>query len=172
MLDFGNMPSRPDMGATVATGYTGAALNGIHPEFDFFLDYFGEKTGGSRLPCRADVVPGELTAFLPGIVLMKIEYNDSGNVKDLIFGLMGTRVAGFYGERTGKSVNSVDNDESPPRIFNAVENVLENRAPYIIMLNRMSSERFFLKVGGLYVPLSEDGNNIDKIFVYVLTETQ
>lgn len=134
------------------------------PRIDELLDYFTEKTGGNRLVCRADVSPRDLKKFLPEIFMFQIIY-DGDKLEDLLVQLMGTTVANFYGEITGMTVR--EGAPSPlvtERILAACERMLETRKPVVAEASSLSEEKNHLRVQVLYIPMSEDGTHIDRIF--------
>ena len=134
------------------------------PRIDELLQYFTNKTAGRRLVCRADVSPRDLKKFLPEIFMFQIIY-ENGKVKDLLVQLIGTTVANFYGEITGMTVR--EGAPSPlvtERIMAACHRVLETRAPAVAEASSLSEEKNHLRVRVLYIPMSEDGTHIDRIF--------
>jgi hypothetical protein len=77
----------------------------VVPEQRQLYDYWLAKAGASRMPCRADIVPGEIPRMLSGISLVE--------VKDLIGAsrvrLAGTRLREIYDrEITGLTLDDLD----------------------------------------------------------------
>lgn len=69
---------------------------------DHLLQYFEEKTGGTRLAKREDLNPLELKDYLPQIGLFEPILNAEGQVSDIYISLLGSRLDEFYGRMTGK----------------------------------------------------------------------
>lgn len=137
---------------------------------DRILSYFEQKTAGRRLPCRADVSPSELKAFLPNVCLIVPTFDENGAISDGILQLMGTNVVSFYGEMTGKSIFDHDAPEVPRRILACMNRCSAERAPLLGEAASLSADKAHLTVTVLYVPLSEDNRHIDRFFL--LTEVR
>ncbi|WP_417466017.1 PAS domain-containing protein [Kordiimonas sp.] len=131
------------------------------------LKYFEAKTGGKRFPNRADVQPSELKDILPEVCLFSLLYDDEGLFSNAIVQLMGTTVASFYGEITGLTVTEGAAPEVAERILVSCRRCVETRRPVYAETAALSDEKSHLKVGVLYVPLSEDGECIDRLFLHV-----
>jgi hypothetical protein len=134
---------------------------------DELLKYFEQKTGGKRLPYRADISPRDLKKFLPELFLFQILYDPDGGVEDLMVQLMGTTVANFYGEITGQTVREgAPSPEVTERILIACRRMLASGRPVVAEASSLSEEKNHLRVQVLYVPMSEDGTLIDRICGY------
>ncbi len=137
---------------------------------DKMLTYFDEKTEGKRFPKRRDVSPNELKVYLPEICLMEPQYGLDTHVADVKLLLQGTAIANFYGEMTGKMVSSHPNSEVGERIILSCQNCINKRAPLAARAEALSRDKAYHRLTALYVPLSEDNNHIDKLFVHVNVE--
>ena len=69
------------------------------------MHIFHERTGGGRFLTRSDFSPSDIKAYLSDILIMDVIYGDDGLVNDGIIRLMGTNVAIYYGEFTGRPVS-------------------------------------------------------------------
>ncbi|MCJ9430556.1 PAS domain-containing protein [Kordiimonas marina] len=136
-------------------------------EIDTLLSYFEARTEGKRLPKRADVDPAKLKAFLPDICIHRALYGEDGTLKDIVVQLIGTEVASFYGEMTGKSVREHPAPEVAQRIFISGQTCIDRRRPIVAIAKALSSKKNHLQVNILYIPLSEDGEQIDRLFLLV-----
>ncbi len=135
---------------------------------DELLGYFEGKTGGARLPRRSDISPHELKPFLPELFIFQLLYGADGKLEDLLVQLMGTTVAGFYGEITGQTVRQgAPSRLVTERILAACHRILESGEPVVAEASSLSEEKNHLRVQVLYVPLSEDGKLIDRICGHV-----
>ncbi|WP_417450077.1 PAS domain-containing protein [Kordiimonas sp.] len=135
---------------------------------DELLAYFDQRTAKSRLPRRSDIHPQDLKRYLPEIFIFGTQYDHAGHLSDLIVQLMGTTVAGFYGEITGQTVTAgAPSPQVAERILISCRRALETRQPIVAEAAAFSEQKNHLRVRVLYVPLSEDGTNIDRIFGHV-----
>ncbi|MEX0299301.1 MAG: PAS domain-containing protein [Kordiimonas sp.] len=134
------------------------------------LTYFEKKTKKKRLAKRSDVSPNELKVYLPEICLMEPQYGIDNHVADVKLLLQGTAIANFYGEMTGKMVSTHPSPEVGERIKLSCQNCIDRRAPLAARAEALSRDKAYLRLTALYVPLSEDNNHIDKLFVHVNVE--
>ncbi len=137
-----------------------------NPTIDKLLNYFEAKTGGTRLVRRSDLNPMELTQELPQIGMFGPIYNDEGLVVDVNILLLGSRLDQFYGAMTGKRATDYNNLQVADRVIGACKQVVESRKPMVIHAEAMSEKQTHLSVKVLYVPMSNDGEVIDRIFVH------
>ncbi|WP_286829010.1 MULTISPECIES: PAS domain-containing protein [Kordiimonas] len=137
------------------------------PEVERVLAYFEERTGGKRLACRADIEPGQLRDILPDVCIMTPEFDPAGVLEDVKVRLMGTNVVNFYGEMTGKSIFIHPSSEVADRIFKSAAFCLERRKPVLVQAYTLSEEKNYLRVSVMYVPLSENNRDIDRLFLHV-----
>lgn len=137
------------------------------PAFDRALSYFEEKTGGQRLPRRADIKPTELKGLLPNVCLMSPRFGSDGAVSDSIIDLMGTNVVDFYGELTGKSIFNHPSPIVTGRILVSMQAAYERKRPIVASAYKLSEEKNYLRVSVLYIPMSESGGPIDRFFLLV-----
>ncbi|WP_262693036.1 PAS domain-containing protein [Kordiimonas aestuarii] len=131
------------------------------------MSYFEAKTGGQRLAKRGDISPVELKSYLSEICIFGALY-DGDSLEDLVVQLMGTTVASFYGEITGQTVTEgAASAEIAERILVSCRRVVETGCAVLAEAATLSEEKNHLRVRVLYVPLSEDGQHIDRIFGHV-----
>ncbi|MBO6504173.1 MAG: PAS domain-containing protein [Kordiimonadaceae bacterium] len=133
---------------------------------DFLLRYFEEKTGGSRLPRREDLNPIELKDYLPQIGLFEPILNAKGQVSDIYISLLGSRLDDFYGRMTGKKISEHKQVQIAMRIIQSCRQCIELKRPVVVSADALSEEKNFLSIMVLYVPMSSDGETIDRIFLH------
>lgn len=133
---------------------------------EFLLQYFEEKTGGVRLAKREDLNPLELKDYLPQIGLFEPILNAQGQVSDIYISLLGSRLDDFYGRMTGKKVSEFKHAQIAMRIIQACRQCVELRKPIVVSADALSEEKNFLSIMVLYVPMSSDGETIDRIFLH------
>jgi hypothetical protein len=77
----------------------------VVPEQRQLYDYWLAKAGVSRMPCRADIIPGEIPRMLSGISLVEV-MDSIGHSR---VRLAGTRLREIYDrEITGLTLNDLD----------------------------------------------------------------
>lgn len=140
------------------------------PEVDTLLNYFEQRTRNDRIAKRQDFHPQELKPYLPDICLMEPVYGSDLRVADVKLTLQGTGISNFYGEMTGKLVSTHPSKEVAERITLSCQKCVDTRSPIVTMANALSQERSYLKLRALYIPLSENGDLIDKFFVHLTIE--
>jgi len=145
-----------------------AEVRGKDETVDRILSYVEDKTGSARLfPKRSDIRPADMKDLLPDICFFVPVHDDNGELEDVHIPLMGTNVVRFYGELTGRGVRSHPNAQVSSRILATVSQILKDRCPALAESKVLSSDKQHLAVRALYVPMSEDGQNIDRLFVYL-----
>ncbi len=142
-------------------------LHGNNPDVDRILSYLHTKTEGKRHVKRSDINPADLKGLLPGICFFVPQYDENGALEDVTIRLQGTRAVNFYGELTGKSVRDHPSPEVSQRIIACIQASLDRRGPIVGIAETLSAEQSFLSVKVLYVPMSEDGDHIDRFLVYI-----
>ena len=142
-------------------------LHGEDESIERLLDYIDKKTGGTRLPKRADINPVELKELLPEICFFTPVYDDGGCVSDVIVTLQGTKAVNFYGEHTGKSVLQHPSPEVGRRILTAVAATVQERRPKLASATSLSQQKDYLTMKALYIPMAENGEAIDRLLVLI-----
>lgn len=136
------------------------------PVVDRDLKYFEGCTGGTRMPRRADVKPGDLKSALPEIAMVEPIYDAAGVVVDVKGLLEGTRLDSLYGPMTGILISEYSNKVVGDRIIQACKYCVEVAKPIVVIADALSEQKDFLAITVLYVPMSEDGALIDRIFIH------
>ena len=136
------------------------------PVVDKDLRYFEGKTGGSRLPRRGDLKPEELKPILPEVALVEPLYDEGGVFTDVRGLLEGTKLDSFYGSITGKLMSEYPNKLVSDRILQACQRCVEIAKPIVVTADALSDQKNFLAITVLYIPMSENGTLIDRIFIH------
>ena len=137
-----------------------------NPTVDKLLKYFEKKTGGVRLAKRRDLNPNDLKEDLPEIGLFEPIYGAEGQFVDADISLLGSRLDEFYGHMTGKRVNQFNNPQVAARVIEACREVTERKQPLVVHADALSRHKSHLSITVLYVPLSNDGKTVDRIFLH------
>lgn len=140
----------------------GDAIRGHNNAADFFYDFWTSL----EHPTRADINPTKLKPFLDHIVLMDVI--DSGSSFSLVTRLIGTYVAGYYGEIAGQDIREMGNRNAAERIYTVSQMVIDEKQPILTLTPGFDSDRKFLEAIALYMPLFEKGGNrVEKFMVSV-----
>ncbi len=145
-----------------------AEIVGHNPVADDVLAYWQGKCRGEALPRRADIRPEEIRAKLPHIVLLDLVPDaDARHGFRLITRLIGTHVAQYFGEITGKDIADMENKAAVKRIYHMSALAREHGQPFLSVVRGYAPGREHLDAYALYLPLSDDGETIDKMMVAV-----
>lgn len=143
----------------------------FHPEFlnrcgrgiRGMFDYWELKRGSRFAPARSDLDPVDMKPWLPGVLIVDVvSYPDQ-----LVYRLAGSRAVSMRGsDPTGKTVGE--------RFFGAdLEEILENYR-LAIQDKRVvyeydhtpSKDGFLEEAETIFLPLSANGETVDKVLVY------
>ncbi|MDY0870868.1 PAS domain-containing protein [Dongia rigui] len=134
-----------------------------HNDILAFHAFWQRKCRGRVMPARQDFDPGEMVTFLPGIVLIDVV----ADARRFVYRLLGTReVAMRNADPTGKGVAEGFYAASAEAALASYEDVLTRRAPrfeqrrFLTPDNRIGHEQTVI------LPLSDDGQTINKIIAY------
>lgn len=133
---------------------------------DADLKYFEDRTKGGRLPKRSDLNPMKFKESLPEIGLMEPIYDDNGILVDLRALLSGTKLDQNYGSFTGKLVSTHPHPDVFERMLEACRRCVVEKKPIVVIAETLSTRSNMLDVIILYIPMSEDGETIDRIFLH------
>jgi len=143
-------------------------VKGLNPVTDVYYEYWSSKCQQDRIPARQDIRPEELRQHLPHAVLMDI-LEESGPYQDfrLKVRLIGTHVAAAFGEITGQDIADMTNTAAARRIYRMATLAREKRTPVLSHVRGYAPGREHMEAFALYMPLSETGEVVDRIFVAV-----
>ncbi len=150
--------------AAALRGSTPDWLVDMPPEIEVLYRYWDEKRGRRRMPRRSDLDPADLTAYLPSILLVDVVQDD----RLYVYRLVGTREVSMRGkDPTGKPVmdNTFLDREQALRNY---DQVVLSKAPHVDATPTTSEDREWLDMETIFLPLSEDDNEVDKILVYTV----
>lgn len=145
----------------------GESLTELSPACQQLLDYFKAKTGGKRPPRRSDLNPTELVKLLPRLCILEPLLADDGQLRDVIMRLQGTAIASAFGEITGQSIGRLPDPEARARALAVTKMVLQERAPVGAFAEQLSSEKQYLQVEVLAIPLFAEDGEIHQILSHI-----
>jgi hypothetical protein len=127
------------------------------------FDYWRRCAGSRAMPSRADINPAHIPALLPGVSII----DAVGRPDRLVYRLAGTRLREIYGiEITGKSVFELEFGEKRVYWQAAYRRVMEERAPMQGAIKGPVAQRDHVVLFWLRLPLSDDGERVNKILCY------
>lgn len=133
-----------------------------HPDIRLMLDYWLEKRAGRSMPARSDIDPAEILRYLPYVTLVDVVDDDPR----FVYRLVGTMEVALRGrDPTGKSIAEAFFGRSAESVMLKYETVCRTRAPFYERDDFQVVDRY---VGeeNLFLPLSDDGEHVNKIFVF------
>lgn len=107
-----------------------------------------------------------MKTFLTMMVIMELIFDD-GRVVDTAMRLIGSEVEHFYGNMTGRKISEHPEKNGVARVLKGINRIMEIRAPIVTLASGQLAGHRHLSVNTAYVPMAEDGENIDKIVGYV-----
>ncbi|MCM0020945.1 MAG: PAS domain-containing protein [Tagaea sp.] len=139
------------------------------------FEYWREKRGARKMPCRADLEPGDIPDLLPDIALVDV----FGDAPYLRYRLVGTRQVAARGlDPTGKPVSEGHLGRDLPgmreQVISNYRRVIESGRPLFRDTSIAGHDnRGDILLGGrliarfsLFLPLSAGGETVDMILVY------
>ncbi|MCR9070332.1 MAG: PAS domain-containing protein [Alphaproteobacteria bacterium] len=123
--------------------------------------YWSEKQRGAALPARADIDPSDIPTVLPHMTLVERDA-DTGRMRYRLFGSALVDLIGR--DPTGQYLDEVypDFNGSPSKIYR--EQVFDMGKPsHRIGRPTLRFAKDFYSVERLYLPLAEDGRNVDMV---------
>jgi len=142
----------------------GTQLESIPPLIRRALDYWTECRGDRAMPARADLDPTEMIAILPNVVLLDVE----ADPLDFRYRLIGTVIEDHLAERyTGVALSEIPHQWPPSRIWSNCQKVVEDKVPLRSDIPYVGHKKDFVTVEDILLPLSSDGETVDKIMVVV-----
>jgi hypothetical protein len=129
--------------------------------------YWLVKCGARRMPARMDIEPTEMPRqLLPGVCLVDVV----SDARRYIYRLVGTADVQVRGhDPTGKSVLEGYFGSSAEAVVKSYDQVVSARAPFIDLRHFANSTGRYVTEETLFLPLSDDGEYVEKILVYSLS---
>ncbi len=126
--------------------------------------YWNDKRGGRCMPARGDIEPSEIHKILPHIFLLDVQ----AEPLDFRYRLIGTKMdEHMMGSYTGLWMSQIAHQKAPSRIWASCRHVTEQRAPLSSDTPYVGKNKEFLTTEDLIMPLSDDGEHVNMLFVTV-----
>jgi len=134
-----------------------------HESVRNFYNYWSAKKGDRAMPRRADIDPVEVKKFLPMMMLIDVTSDE----RRFVYRLVGTAEVAERGhDPTGKPVRDASFGGPPEEALSYYEYVVRNRAPFCYRGDYSAPDGRLETDDILYLPLSDDGANVNMILVY------
>jgi hypothetical protein len=134
-----------------------------HKTVQAMYDYWLGKRGGRTMPARADIEPAEIKKLLPMMVLVDV----TADARRFVYRLVGTQEVAERGvDPTGKSVAEAFFGGSLEETLSCYDYVVRNRAPFCYRDPYAASDGQIQNDDIVYLPLSEDGANVNMVLVF------
>jgi hypothetical protein len=135
-----------------------------HPTTVALYEYWLETCGDRAMPMRSDIDPTKMPRrVLPGISIVEVVEDD----RRYVYRLVGTGEVEVRGnDPTGKSVLEGFFAPSAVDALTCYDQVVATRAPLLDPMPFTAPGGKFVTEETLFLPLSEDGTNVNKILVY------
>jgi hypothetical protein len=138
-------------------------LEFCHPRILALYQYWNSKRGNRLMPSRADIDPLDFPTYLPGIVMVDVGYEPL----TLTYRLVGTREAEARGHNpTGRSVFEAWDGRSQEDVIENYQSVIARKGPLYDADRTLDPTREWLEAGTVFLPLSDDGETVNKILIY------
>jgi len=122
--------------------------------------YWQSKLGGRSMPARKDIEPTEIPDLLANIVLVDVSHDPL----DFRYRLIGTaiveRIAFDY---TGKRFTDLDHQQPGSRVWDTAARLCSERAPLVSDIPYVGPDQWVRGYRDLYLPLSDDGEQVNMI---------
>ena len=125
--------------------------------------YWRSKCDGDRLPRRRDIDPVDIPRFLSQLTIVEVVPDE----RRYVYRLVGTTEVEIRGrDPTGKSV--LDNFFGPSveDVLGCYDTVVATRRPFYDPTPYVTPDGRYSDDETLFLPLSEDGENVSRILVY------
>jgi hypothetical protein len=125
--------------------------------------YWRSKCDGDRMPTRSAIDPVEIPRFLPNITIVEVV----PDARRYVYRLVGTKEVDIRGrDPTGKSVLEGFFGPSLDDALGCYDTVVATRRPLYDDAPYITPDGRFCDDETLFLPLSEDGENVNRILVF------
>jgi hypothetical protein len=135
-----------------------------HSDTIALYEYWREKCGSRCMPVRSDIDPTTIPPqILRGISIVEVVPDE----RRYVYRLIGTGEAEVRGhDPTGKSVIEAYFGPSADNALACYDSVVATRSPLLDATPFMTPDGRYVTEETIFLPLSEDGANVQKILVF------
>jgi hypothetical protein len=127
------------------------------------VDYWRARAGSAAMPSRAQIDPIEMRSFLRKVLLIDVMENG-----DFVYRLCGTEITeGNRRDLTGLCADEASLGASAPQFLDAYRRTIAARAPVFFVGRMWWQERGYVSFEQVMLPLSSDGQAVDKLLCVV-----
>lgn len=126
------------------------------------LDYWKSKRNGRSMPRPSDMNPAQFARYMPNIMMLQVHRDPF----DLSYRLLGEEVIHVHGfNLRGKSVHAANEhrEHFGTMLFALYKYVADQCRPFGVGGTMDFVGRGYMSFEGVYMPLSEDGEQTDRI---------
>ena len=127
--------------------------------------YWDRLRGDRAMPSRSDIDPVDIPRLLPNVILVDVIREPR---LDFAFRLIGTGVDSIIARNyVAKRFSDIPHMASGSRVWAQFAEVAGGAGPLSATIDYIGSDRFVRGVRHCLMPLSQDGTNVNMIFVAV-----
>ena len=120
------------------------------------------------MPARRDIDPAEIPDLLPNVVLVDVERDPP----DFRYRLIGTAItARLARDYTGTCFSSLPHQQAGSRVWETATRIVAEKKPIFSDIPYVGPDRWVRGYRDLYMPLSENDDDVNMIFGIVQFET-
>lgn len=130
------------------------------------FDYWRACARTNPMPSRADMTPAAIPSLLPGVSILDV----GKKPEEIIYRLAGTRLRDIFGkEVTGRSVFDLEFGEKRNYWLTVYRKVIDEKVPMQGAIKGPVADRDHVVLFWMRLPLSDDGQAVNKILCYDVT---
>jgi hypothetical protein len=127
-------------------------------------DYWKEKRGTRLMPSRSDIDPAEIAKILPHVFLLDVKRDPI----DFRYRLIGAKMDEYMlGRYTGMWMSQIPHQAPPSQIHANCRKAVTDRVPFLANTPYVGKNKEFLTTEDLIMPLADDGERADMLFVVI-----
>lgn len=127
--------------------------------------YWDRVRGDRAMPSAADIDFLVLRPWLPGLMMIEVADDAQRTLTYRVVGERAVRLRGY--DPTGLTVDKAGFGRSIPAILRNYSLVIDRKIPLYGWNNRNGGDPGLFPTGTLLLPLSSDGDTVDRVLVYV-----
>ena len=144
----------------------GAQAVGARAHEELFA-YWASLRRGGRLPCRANIEPGDFKRHLPTVSLIDVAAAGDPGTRAYRLRLAGTGLYNVYGrEITGRTLEEIYSPQAADYWRRELDRVVDERRPSVGVHNLAWRGASHLSLLWIRMPLASNGRDVDMILGY------
>ena len=139
-----------------------------HPHLQRMYRYWQERCRGRPFPARCDIDPLDFKYVLGNVMLLEVQY-DPVRFFVRVHGSHMVERARY--DMTGKTIDQLPSSQYRDYVRDRCQRLLVERKPAALLNERILDERMW-RYEVLWLPLSDDGDRIDRLMAVLIYEDQ